>query len=71
MVINYYYSLRNSPEERSSHKKKVFFNLVKKLENKSFPLDPAIYFVARTDKRSGKQEQGYRTSLQRDILNQA
>jgi len=44
---------------------------VQKLKNKSFPLNPAIYFAARTDKRSGKQEQGYSTSLQHDILNQA
>jgi hypothetical protein len=71
-VINYHYSLRNNPEGRSFHKEEnIFFNLVQKLKNESFLLNPAICFAARTDKRSGKKEHGFSKSLRRDIRNQA
>jgi hypothetical protein len=69
-TINYHYSLNNNPEERSAHKN-IFFNLVQKLKTKSFPLYPTIYFAARTDERSGKQEEGFSTLLRNDFLNQA
>ena len=67
-VINHHYSLLYNPEDWVLTKN-VFFNLVQNIKNKSFLPNPAIHFAARTDKHSGKKEQGFSTSLWDDIRN--